>query len=656
MDLLKPFKIIGKVVKNAMDSVKDTVDKAEYDVDLQDRLRKWQDKLEIAKASHPLDLMDQREYLYLGNRVVDANINSKQLPSKYANNVYNICFELLESEVDPTVPQPSVRSKLPNYDWLASMIEDKITNDLTELGIECINDYNERITFAQGISIIEVCWDPDYKHHLYRGEIKLIERHPKQLIPQPGIYKLNNMDYFFILESMTKEQVKKNSGKDVSGAEEEHQDVTSLSSDTINNVNTEGEKVTKITCWYKDDDGDISKFSWVEKTVLEDYPKFFYRRLERCVECGTLKDLTSETGVCVCGSKRFKESIEKEETIYAPTKIGNGEILMPGEVVPYFCPTRYPFSIRINVPKNFSFAGQSDIDVIRDQQDTIKKAATKAEEKIVKGGSVITMSEDQKEQITDQTYQILRMNPTQRASFGVENLQADITPEMAWIEDAFKKAQAMLGITDSFQGKEDQTAKSGVAKQIQVQQASGRLQSKQQNKFEAFKQLFEIMFEFYLAFYDELRPYMAKDQEGKDMLQAFDKYAFLVRDAEGKLFYNTDFVFSADSAQGLPKDKIFLFNQAKEMASAGLIDPLQFWSIMETINFPQAKQIKKQLEKRQEMQMKAQQAQMDMEQAAANQPPSFDDHVGGLSGPHQEMYKKLPPEAKAEIMRQLQGG
>src|SRR5690606_15620786 len=129
-----------------------------------------------------------------------------------------------------------------------------------------------------------------------------------------------------------------------------------------------------------------------------------------------------------------------------------------------------------------------------------KKAATKAEDKIMKAGSIVTMAEDQKEQPTDAAYQIFRMTPQQKQVFGVENLQADISTELAWIQDAFKKAQSMLGITDSFQGKEDPTAKSGVAKQIQVQQASGRMQSKAKNKYEAFKELYEIMFEFKLAF------------------------------------------------------------------------------------------------------------------------------------------------------------
>jgi len=650
MDLMKPLKVAAKAVKNVVDAVKDKVKEAEEQVDQQDRLKEWQEKLNVAQANYPLNLMDEREYLYLGARAVDANINSKQLPAKMANNVYNICFEFVETIVDPTIPQPSVRSKLGEYSDLASMIEDSLGNDLTELHIERINDMNERITPVQGISIIEVAWNPDYKHRLYRGEIELIQRHPKQLVPQPGLYNLQKMDYFFILESMTKEQIKNYTGIELTNAEEEFPQNTSMMISTTQNRNHDGETVTKITCWYKDEDGDISKFSWVQDTVLEDLPKFFYRRYAECTECGTMNP-ASEEKCSSCESKKLKKVAKKETMLDAPVVLASGEPLPIGTMVPSFCPTRYPFSIRVNVPKNFSFLGQSDVDIIRDQQDTIKKAVTKAEEKIVKGGSVIVLPDDLNAQITDQTYQIIRMNAQQRAAFDVKDLMADITSEMAWVEDAYKKAQSMLGITDAYQGKEDPTAKSGVAKQIQVQQASGRLQSKQFNKFEAFKELFEIMFEFKLAFYDELRPYLAKDANGKDMFQMFDKYAFLMRDAEGELFYNTDFIISADSSQGLPKDKIFLFNQAKEMATAGLLDPNQFWMLMESINFPQAKQIRKQIEEQQQMQMKIQQDQMAMQAEAANQPPTHDEQVDGLDGPTKEMYNKLPPEMKAEIMQ-----
>jgi predicted alpha-1,6-mannanase (GH76 family) len=60
------------------------------------------------------------------------------------------------------------------------------------------------------------------------------------------------------------------------------------------------------------------------------------------------------------------------------------------------------------------------------------------------------------------------------------------------------------------------------------------------------------------------------------------------------------------------------------------------------------------------MQMQQQQAAMNEQNAMMqaeqdNQPGTFDEEVGGLPGPMQEMYKKLPPEAKAAIMRQATG-
>lgn len=652
MDLTKPFKIMRQAVKNVADQVK----KAEKDVEQMDKLHRYKKQLEQAKAQYNLDIMDQREYLYLGTRAVDPNVNQKQLPSKYANNVYNICFEFIETKVDTTIPQPSVRSKRPEFTEQANMIEDSIASDLPELGIEEINDYNERITAIQGFSIIEVAWNPNYKHRLYRGEIELICRHPKQLIPQPGVYKLQKMDYFFILTSVTKEYVKQKFGIDVSNEEEQYPEVTSLYDTIHGRTNELSEKVTLITRWYRDEDGDIGKFSWVNDHVVEDLPKFFYRRLERCAECGEVRDKTLDY-CAVCGSKRFKTTIEKEETLLEPVKIGSidpltgeNEILPAGKKVPYFCPTRYPFVIRKNVPKNFAFEGQSDIDIIRDQQDSIKKVVTKMEEKLVKGGSIITVPDDLNVDITDQTYQIIRMNAAQKNIFDVKDLYADITKDLAFIEQQYEVAQSMLGITDAYQGKEDPTAKSGIAKQIQVAQASGRLQSVIANKFAAYKELFEIMFEFKLAFYDEVRPYVAKDADGNDMFQVFDKYKFLVRDATGELYYNTDFIFSADSGQGLPKDKIFIFNQAKEMLSAGAIDLPQFWMIMESINFPQAKQIRKQLEEQRQQAMLQQQTQQ-MQQPK----PTFNQQFSQLDPQTQDMFNQLPPEAQAEIMRSVGG-
>ena len=89
------------------------------------------------------------------------------------------------------------------------------------------------------------------------------------------------------------------------------------------------------------------------------------------------------------------------------------------------------------------------------------------------------------------------------------------------------------------------------------------------------------------------------------------------------------------------------------MLGAGAIDKLQYWTILEYLNFPMAKQIKAQIEtqmqqeammQQQQMEIQAQQAQMS---AQGNQTPqmSFDNHFMNLSPEQQEMFNSLPQAA-----------
>src|SRR5690348_8917016 len=70
----------------------------------------WQKRLTVAKGGQDLALMDKREFLYLGDRRVDKNINATTAPSKMANNIYNIIYEFIESQVSSQIPMPQVKS------------------------------------------------------------------------------------------------------------------------------------------------------------------------------------------------------------------------------------------------------------------------------------------------------------------------------------------------------------------------------------------------------------------------------------------------------------------------------------------------------------------------------------------------------------------
>lgn len=593
--------VIAKVKNSARQKIKEVTKPAD--------LKKWQERLESAKAGIDLSLMDKREYMYMGDRSVDKNVNATTQPSKKANNIWNIIFEFTESQVNNQIPMPTIKSKRSGFEEPARMIMDSIANDLKESDIDQINDKNERITPIQGFSLVEVAWDPNYKHHLYKGEIKLIGRHPKQLVPQPKVYNLQEMDYLFILSDVTKDYVKRRYKKNLNGEEEQYPENTRLyGQDGSTDGNEPGsvtergsgneseeEPLTEIVCWYRDEDNDICKYVWINDTELENLPKFFYRRFPNAL-----------------GVKTVRKTEKLEEDVYNEA----GELIaQAGEEVPYFVPSKYPISVRINVPRNFAFGGQSDLDVIRDQQDSIKRVVTKMEEKIVKGGTIITAADDHTTfNIDDTIYQIVRGSAQQLALLDTMDLTADITKDLTFVQEQYRVAQSMLGITNSFQGKEDATAQSGKAKQIQVQQASGRLQSKLFNKAIHFKEIFEIMFEFKLAFVDEIRPYLAQDDAGGDLYGEFDKYKLLMRDKKGRLYWNTDFIFGTDGSFGLPKDPMFLYEQAIALFTAGAIDVQQLWTIMESLQFPKAAAIKKSWQEKQNQQAQMEQMGAQMQQ------------------------------------------
>ncbi len=71
---------------------------------------KWQRKLDDAKAQYSEEIakMNLNEAYYNGTREVQSNPNSNKRSSKVASNVWNITYELIESQVDPSIPYPKV--------------------------------------------------------------------------------------------------------------------------------------------------------------------------------------------------------------------------------------------------------------------------------------------------------------------------------------------------------------------------------------------------------------------------------------------------------------------------------------------------------------------------------------------------------------------
>lgn len=690
---------LGKKVKLAVARLTGNKKYAEELSQLQD----WQEKLIRAKNQVNLLIFDERELLYHGTPLVDQHMGPRLGSTRKADNVRNVVYEMVESQIDTSIPQPAVKSKRRGYEGMAKMLEESLRNDLHELPVHRIHDENERLTPIQGVTYVQVMWNPDYKKNMYSGELELKNIHPKQLIPQPGVWNIQEMDYFFILTSVTPSYVKRRYDIDIEEDQEEYPQVNSIEGDfTPHRGGFLEEKVTEIVCWYRDDEGDIGRFVWVNDQVLEDLPKYYYRRMAVCSACGQVNPQNEEQ--CrVCGSKKLRVEIREYETIESPQSITpisytkhrkivqidpmtgkkvaveqeeemvEERVLTPGEQIPYYAPTRYPIAVRINTPKSFSVGGQSDIDIIRDQADSIKKLLSKAIQKTVRAGSVLKIPRTLKYDITSEDNQILRGEVHELNSIQAISLQPDISQDLALAESQYNTIQSTLGINDSWQGKHDASAKSGVAKGKQIQQAAGRLSSKVLNKHDFYKQLYEIMFEFKLAFYDELRPYLTRNEQGEDDWGDFNKYEFLYRDASGKWVYNTDFIITADAGQGIPNDKLWLFEQINMQVGAQLVDVVQYWTILEQLHFPHAAMILQQ-HKAQQKQMKDQQAAaMEQEQALQKQQQadgalnqmldsltpeqrsSVNKILSTLTPEERDKFKRLPPDQMADEIAQAMG-
>ena len=183
------------------------------------KLNKWKNKFEKARTAYEVDLtsIKRRDDLYNGTRQVQGNPNSNKSVNKLAVNVRNITYELVESQVDSSVPSPRVIPIHEEDEAAAKVIEAFLTNEMLKLHAEVFNDQDERTTYVQGGDFFHIEWDSNKNTHTTHGDIAINLRHPRQIIPQPGVLEISKMDYIFVVYNMSKQFIKKKYGVDVEG-------------------------------------------------------------------------------------------------------------------------------------------------------------------------------------------------------------------------------------------------------------------------------------------------------------------------------------------------------------------------------------------------------------------------------------------------------
>lgn len=609
------------------------------------KLRLWQDRLTAAENAIEGERarMQKREKLYEGDHTIYGTGGRAQADGEggisEATHVRNVCFEMVETQVDSTIPSPKVTAVRPEDEELADIVENLLRDVLDRLPMERINDEGERISPVQGGHGLLVDWLDSVSGRDWLGDLRVQLMHPRCIVPQAGVYQVADMDWVFIKTPQTKRQIRVNYGVELEDENESDPETRRLGEGS----DTTDELVTMVTAYYRNKDGGVGRLRWVNDTVLEDLDDYQVRRVHRCRACGAVGDGRK---CSYCGGAKFETVTEEYEELTENIVLRDGtvipavstvrdelgqpvleELTEGGDVlpqlrasggpavrhrrlvqaptrIPYYKPDVYPLVVRKNVSLPGRFWGGSDIDAIADQQNALNKLSTKINAKVLGGGSFTTVPESAGTIVDDRDNRVLRIrNAAEMQMVKTFNTQVDVSADLALRAQIYEEARQTIGVTDSMQGRKDPTATSAVAKEFSAQQAAGRLESKRVMKQAMYQDLFEVIFKFFLANCDEKRSIRRTNENGDVSYQTFDRHDFLYQDAAGEWRYNTDFLFSCDSAAPLATDRQSLWKEARMNLEQGAMGPtaelttlIRFWAQMEKLHYPMAADMKKSLE------------------------------------------------------------
>ena len=643
------------------------------------KLDMWQRRLSDSETEYEalLHKMDHREALYRGVRKLRPLTDRDRRGdggAKETPHVRNIIAENIESQVSSVIPQPKVTARRREDESLAKLIEDMLRNELDRLPMEYLNDLQERTVPIQGGSFYHVEWDNAQRTHTTVGELNVTARHPKQVIPQAGVYTgLGDMDFLILKLPTTRAAIRRQYGVELENSYEEEPEIRGKGDDS-----PQKDLVTLYIGYERNDDGTIARYAWACDTELEDLEDYQARRLRRCVQCGEVEpvdgseyvkrqelvvqdplsaamgyppEMVEETATwhtgdpCpVCGGRKWRSEPEDYEEVWDPIVTGHGHMIPGAQMVetvdengvlvqemkptriPFYKPNTFPLVLQRNVSLFGQLLGDSDVDKIEDQQNTANRMEKKIIDRLVKAGTRVCMPASARHRLDTEDQEVWFFeNPADASIIRDINFAGNLEYEMTYLAQVYEEARQIIGITDSFQGRTDSTATSGKAKEFSAAQAAGRLESKRVMKDAAYAELFRMMFQFKLAYADEPRPVVSQDSRGNTTYDEFNRYDFLMRDADGQWYWNDQFLFSTDVSAPLANNRERMWQETISLFSAGCFgDPTQLetlialWTKMELLHYPGAGDTRAYLEERLQAQMQQQmQAQMQAQQAAA---------------------------------------
>lgn len=520
----------------------------------------------------------------------ESNRKSRQLRK--------MIYELVESKIDNSIPMPKMKPRYKTDIPLVSTTENYLKFEVDRILTKYNNDKSERSTYVDGTSWYKVSWDSLANDYDSSGNVQIDVCTVDQVIPQPGIINYKQLEYIFEIKNLSVTRIYDLYNRLVEG------DANGM--------------VEVVSCYYLNENRIVGLFMWcpTNNIVICNEKDWQIRKLRNCTRCGTTNPIGT---ICrQCGNTHFKYENATEEIltedlieIYNPYEVGETDdeklkdkfesrlFLSAGTTIPFYRVNQLPFVPRPAVSSMNSIYGISEARILLEAQDAANKVLTKAFNKTMKSCAVITKPEKAKINTNDDEMKIIGLKSNEEGQMiQAKQIMADTSQDLIMASLLYESGRSTSGVTESFQGKTDNNAVSGKAKQFAAAQSAGRIESLRVMKAAAFSGLYELIFKYLLAFSDEKRKYVRTLPDGKEQEECWNKYMFLDKDKYGNIYYRDDFHFDSDPASTLSQNRAQMWQETMDKFAMGAFGNPQdprvlktFWNVMDSLQYPLAKVI-----------------------------------------------------------------
>ena len=547
------------------------------------------------EEANPKNLAKWRKAYY---GTLNALTKDGEESTRKGRSLRKMVYELIESKIDNSIPMPKIRPRYKTDLPLVSVTENYLKFEVDGIFTKYLNDRSERSTYVDGTSWYKVWWDSLDNTHERSGNVKIDLCRVDQIVPQPGVSDYRQLEYIFERKEISLTRI----------WDLYHRRIIPTEANT--NV------IEVISCYYLNSNRVVGLFMYAphSRQVICNEEDWQIRKLRTCTVCGTVNP-TGDT--CRnCGSKTFKyenateEILENDlEEIYNPYDVGETDdesekehyksrvFLTAGTKIPFYKITQLPFIPRPAISSLDNIYGTSEVKVTLESQDAINKLLTKALEKTMKSGTILTKPEKLKIGDSDDTIKVLSVRTTEEAAMVQSRpVVADTSQDLVMAATLYESGKASSGVTESFQGAKDSSATSGKAKQYAAVMTAGRIESLRAMKSAAFAGLYELVLKYLLAFSDEPRKFVRVLPNGSQKEEVWNKYMFLDKDKYGNIYYRDDLRFDSDPASTLSQNRAQMWQETQDKFVQGAFgnpaDPRVlelFWNIMDSLQYPLAK-------------------------------------------------------------------